>query len=256
MKVDMYCVALAVILLFLIYLDNSRNIENYGGMEGAPLDHTDHKHQVKHEHILDDQRMEDEPIGQQPVKVAMAPTESMGGSLEELQGAPVGDDYMLLSANMVPGIQTIDSNVPVAHPRVGGVGNLGKDGSHMMHDSATGSDTGSATGSVGSGSGSGSVKVVVIYAPWCGWSKKSLPDFEQMRETLDGVSKQETNGWDVSFEMYNSEDATGKQKVKEYEVEGFPSVLVEVNGQRKEGPRDYGEMMKMINSITGGNIQG
>jgi thiol-disulfide isomerase/thioredoxin len=241
----MYCVALAVILLFFIYVDNSRNIENYGGMEGAPLDHKDHKHQVNQEHILDDHRMEEESIGQKPVKVEMAPTESMRGSLEQLQGAPVGDDYMLLSADMVPGIQTIDSNVPVAHPRVGGVGNLGKDGSHMMHDSGS-----------GSAHGSGSVKVVVIYAPWCGWSKKSLPDFEQMRETLDGVSKQQTNGWDVTFEMYNSEDATGKQKVKEYEVEGFPTVLVEVNGQRKEGPRDYGEMMKMINSITGGNIQG
>jgi len=240
----MYCVALAVILLFLIYLDNTSNIENYDGMDGAPLDHKDHKHQVKHEHILDERRMEEGPIGQKPVKVEMAPTESMKGSLEELQGAPVGDDYMLLSADMVPGIQTIDSNVPVAHPRVGGAGNLGKDSSGMMHDSATGS------------TGSGSVKVVVIYAPWCGWSKKSLPDFEHMRETLDGVSKQETNGWDLSFEMYNSEDATGKQKVKEYEVEGFPTVLVEVNGQRKEGPRDYGEMMKMINSITGGNIQG
>ena len=76
-----------------------------------------------------------------------------------------------------------------------------------------------------------------------------------MEDKLSSVSTQQTNGWSVSFEMYNSEDAVGKQKVKEYEVKGFPSVLVEVDGQRKEGPREYSKMIDMINSVTGGNIQ-
>ena len=76
-----------------------------------------------------------------------------------------------------------------------------------------------------------------------------------MEDKIKSVSTQETNGWSVSFEMYNSEDAVGKQKVKEYEVKGFPSVLVEVDGQRKEGPRDYSKMIDMINSVTGGNIK-
>ena len=44
-------------------------------------------------------------------------------------------------------------------------------------------------------------------------------------------------------------------ETKEYEVKGFPSVLVEVDGQRKEGPREYSKMIDMINSVTGGNIQ-
>ncbi len=251
MKVDNYCIALAVVLLFLIYMDNASNIESFYGSDslmGASLESDkDNSQDHKPVEVIEHKTMEEGPIGQVPRKVPMAPTKSMGGSLEALQGAPIGDDFMLLSADMVPGIKTIDSNVPVAYPRLGGYGNLGKDGvaPGVAPDVASG---------VASGAGK-SIKVIVIFAPWCGWSKKSLPDFKKMEDKLNSVSTQQTNGWSVSFEMYNSEDAVGKQKVKEYEVKGFPSVLVEVDGQRKEGPREYSKMIDMINSVTGGNIK-
>lgn len=249
MKVDNYCIALAVVLLFLIYMDNASNIESFYGSDslmGSPLQ--DNQQDDKPVEVIEHKTMEEGPIGQVPRKVPMAPTKSMVGSLEALQGAPIGDDFMLLSADMVPGIKTMDSNVPVAHPRVGGYGNLGKDGTDASSESVPN------VGGGGGGAGK-SLKVIVIFAPWCGWSKKSLPDFKKMEDKLNSVSTQQTNGWSVSFEMYNSEDAVGKQKVKEYEVKGFPSVLVEVDGQRKEGPREYSKMIDMINSVTGGNIQ-
>jgi thiol-disulfide isomerase/thioredoxin len=254
MKVDNYCIALAVVLLFLIYMDNASNIESFYGSDslmGTPLDSKDNSQDHKPVEVIEHKTMEEGPIGQVPRKVPMAPTKSMGGSLEALQGAPIGENFMLLSADMVPGIKTIDSNVPVAYPRLGGYGNLGKDGSApgVAPDVAPGAAPGAATGA------GKSIKVIVIFAPWCGWSKKSLPDFKKMEGKLKSVSTQETNGWSVSFDMYNSEDAVGKQKVKEYEVKGFPSVLVEVDGQRKEGPREYSKMIDMINSVTGGNIQ-
>ena len=39
--------------------------------------------------------------------------------------------------------------------------------------------------------------------------------------------------------------------VKEYDVEGFPSFYVEINGERQEAPRDYNEQVAMIKEITG-----
>ena len=96
---------------------------------------------------------------------------------------------------------------------------------------------------------------MIVYAPWCGWSKKSLPDFEKMDSTLNSAQPNLTNGWNVSASIYNSETPEGKAMAKELNVKGFPSVFVDVNGTSEEGPRKYEEMINLINSKTGGNIQ-
>jgi len=249
-----------------MYLDNSRNIENFD-LDSAPVDFdSDDK---KEDNVIDDTVLHQGPIGRVPKKVDMKPPGSMTESLNMLQGAPLGDNYMLLSADMMPGIKTLDSAVPVAYPRVGGHGNLGKDSPDQEEDSYQGPDHAPYQGpdqglgqdqelgqEQGQVSGTGkSVKVVLIYAPWCGWSKKSLPDFEKMEDKLNGVPKAESGGWDISCELYNSEDPVGKRKVEEYEVKGFPAVFVEVDKDRQEGPREYSEMIELVNSVTGGKIQ-
>ena len=213
------------------------------------------------------------PIGLQPQKVVMEPPSSMVDSLNALSGAPVNmNSYMLLGMDEMVGSKTIDSSVPMPYPRVGAPDNLGRDtsfeepeGDVQVYPGYDGSPEPKLTvdqqiqhskgeQAVGKGS-SGKVGVDIVYAPWCGWSKKSLPDFEKMDEKLNNLSPSETNGWDVSCNIYDSETPEGKQKAKDLDVKGFPSVLVNVNGEHTEGPRGYDDMISHINEITGANIQ-
>ena len=189
--------------------------------------------------------MKDEVIGQKPTKVASTVAPSIRGHLEMLQGSPItSGDYLLLPKGTSPGIRVIDSNVPPKAPYVGGPANIGADfkggDEKMKPDKA---------------SKKGTIKIVIIYAPWCGWSKKYLNEFKKMESKLNLPPSESTNGYEVICELYNSEDSKGKEKVKEYKVRGFPSVFVEVNGERKEGPREYHAMVKMINSKTGGSLK-
>jgi thiol-disulfide isomerase/thioredoxin len=88
----------------------------------------------------------------------------------------------------------------------------------------------------------GDLKLVLLYAPWCGHSKKMLPDYEKVKSEFDG---QIVNGKKISVVMYNSD--VDKDKVKEYEVRGFPTLFVETNGDRKPFPhRTYDKISEYI----------
>jgi len=55
------------------------------------------------------------------------------------------------------------------------------------------------------------------------------------------------NGKNVSIVMYNSD--VDKDKVKEYDVKGFPSLFVERNGERESFPhRTYDKIAAYINA--------
>ena len=88
----------------------------------------------------------------------------------------------------------------------------------------------------------GDLKVILVYAPWCGHSKKMLPDYEKVRSEFDG---QGVNGKQVSIIMYDSD--VDKDKVKEYGVKGFPTLFVEKNGVREPFPhRSYDKIAEYI----------
>jgi thiol-disulfide isomerase/thioredoxin len=145
---------------------------------------------------------------------------------------------------MKPGIKVVDSAVATAYPRSGGDANLGKDGIGAAP----------APAQVAPAKGK-ELKIVVVYAPWCGWSKKSLPDFKKMEGSLNNLPPVQTNGWKVSVELYNSEEPAGKAKAKELGVKGFPSVVMFVDGKRMDGPREHSKMAEVINETTGGKVQ-
>ena len=65
-------------------------------------------------------------IGLQPRKVQMKPTMGVDESLSSL--APVGGSYMLVDSAMAQqgSVRAVDSQIPTAYPRVGGVGNMGR----------------------------------------------------------------------------------------------------------------------------------
>ena len=81
--------------------------------------------------------------------------------------------------------------------------------------------------SVPSGGGSkNELKIVLIYADWCGHSKKMLPDYSKIEAEFHNQTINDTL---VLIEKYTDKD---KAKVKEYGVRGFPSLFSHKNGQR------------------------
>jgi len=93
-------------------------------------------------------------------------------------------------------------------------------------------------------SGGSDVNLVLVYAPWCGHSKRMLPDYERVKNEFDGKT---INGKKVNVLMYTDED---KDKVKEYGVKGFPSLFVEKNGNRESFPhRTYDKISEYLNSL-------
>jgi thiol-disulfide isomerase/thioredoxin len=261
MIVDNYCLGLFLLVLFLLYIDNKNNLEGYAELSELANGEGDGtaglgKQVDSHAEIVQEEpKQKYVPIGLKPQKIQMDAPSSMSESLGMLSGAPVNmENYMLLPMDTNTGIRTMDSKLPMPYPRVGGKGNLGK-GLEL------GSEQGSEQGSEpvqrkgGPQKGANNIKAIIVYAPWCGWSKKSLPDFEKMKEKLNSTLPHETNGWNVSLELHNSETVVGKAVAKELNVKGFPSVIIDENGTKTEGPRKYEEMISHINSKTGGNIQ-
>lgn len=89
----------------------------------------------------------------------------------------------------------------------------------------------------------GELKVILVYAPWCGHSKNMLPDYEKVKSEFHG---KQINNSKVSIIMYNSD--VDKAKVKEYQVKGFPTLFVEKNGKLSPFPhRTYDEISEYIN---------
>jgi len=70
--------------------------------------------------------------------------------------------------------------------------------------------------------GGKTLRIIMVYAPWCGWSKKALPDFNKLIRDYNGKT---VNGTMVQVIKYDSEVDT--KMVKKYEVEGFPTFIME-----------------------------
>jgi len=91
----------------------------------------------------------------------------------------------------------------------------------------------------------GGVNLVLVYAPWCGHSKNMLPDYERIKSEFDG---QTINGKKINIIMYNSD--VDKDKVKEYDVKGFPTLFLEINGNRETFPhREYDKIKAALESL-------
>ena len=116
-------------------------------------------------------------------------------------------------------------------------------GSSMGQDRPMGSSMGQDNQP--SPSGGSDVKLVLVYAPWCGHSKRMLPDFERIKSEFDGKT---INGKNINIIMYNSD--VDKDKVKEYGVKGFPSLFLEKDGNRESFPhRSYDKISEYLNNL-------
>ena len=76
------------------------------------------------------------------------------------------------------------------------------------------------------------LKIILIYAAWCGHSKKMLPDYQKIESEFHGKV---INNTKVSIEKY-----TDKDDIKEYKVNGFPTLFYVKDGNRlKLNERSY-----------------
>jgi thiol-disulfide isomerase/thioredoxin len=255
---DQYCVALLLIVFFIIYMDNKNNMEGFTldsvsapVGDNAPLQEGGNLKELPK--VDETIGKKPQPVVPMPKKVEMRPPSSMVQSYDAVQGAPVGENYMLLSADMMSGIRTTDSNVPMAYPRMGGYGNLGKDAPEFA--------IGKAPQDLGVNQQAPKkktkVEITSVYAPWCGWSKKALPDF-QKNDKLNNLTPEQSGSLEVSHKLIDSETPEGKKYVKENDVKGFPTVHVrktDESGKTEvmDGPRGHEEMKKLLND-HGANI--
>lgn len=89
------------------------------------------------------------------------------------------------------------------------------------------------------------LNIIMIYAPWCGWSKKALPDFDKLIKDYNGKI---INGTKVNVIKYDSE--VDKDMVKKYEVEGYPTHILEIvttsTTSEVINERDYNGLVSVI----------
>ena len=93
-------------------------------------------------------------------------------------------------------------------------------------------------------SGGSDINLVLVYAPWCGHSKRMLPDFERVESEFNGKT---INGKTINIMKYTDKDT---EKVKEYGVKGFPSLFLEKDGNRESFPhRSYDKISDYLNNL-------
>jgi len=281
---DNYCIALLLLVLFFLYVDNENKTEGY--LEWAPVGDKPSKPSkgrsveeevpsIKHaKPVLQDYK----PIGQVPQKVTMEAPSSMVASLSSLgtqgplSGAPTGmEDYMLLH-DEVEVYDVVPADLPTAYPRVGSPDNLGRDSSfqedetdvqlHQAYDvddqhalldgsqeqpSLDGPQL-SQQGSKGS-KGSNELEVHMIYADWCGHSQNAKGDFEKVKDDFDNTNINDHNVKVIGSEVDTPE---GKKMAEKFGVGGFPTHIITKNGQVvDESPgRSHEELSAAIEKHT------
>jgi len=189
-----------------------------------------------------------------PKPLNQEPTQTMKKEAEYLASNKSNDakhlgDYSLLPPGMIPSNNFRNNSQLLAERS--GYGNIqGLAEGEMFH--ALG-DLESGVSGIEKGLDSATkpsskkITLKLIYAPWCGWSKKALPDFDKIMSELNNTTK---NGVTIIIEKYNSDE--NKEIVKKYNVRGFPHYVLEVSEGNtvtktvKVQDRDYAGLKKVI----------
>ena len=118
------------------------------------------------------------------------------------------------------------------------------DGEKSMGPDRPMGSSGSSLPSGPSPSGGSDINLVLVYAPWCGHSKRMLPDYERVESEFNGKT---INGKTINIMKYTDKDV---DKVKEYGVKGFPSLFLEKGGNRESFPhRSYDKISEYLNNL-------
>lgn len=76
-----------------------------------------------------------------------------------------------------------------------------------------------------------SVEIKMIWAQWCGFSRKAEPEFTKLREEF---SNTKYNGYTLVFNDHEEGHSDFREHVTKYEIKGFPTYVVIVRDNNKE----------------------
>ena len=282
---DDYCIALLVLVLFCLYVDNQNKTEGYSDYGSIKEEHIKlGDNYGSHSNGAPKPLIQDyKPVGATPQKTTMPAPPSMVPSLHALAPANM-NDYMLLH-DAVDGYDVMGADLPVAYPRVGAPDNLGRD--TLFHDDddddepmhqpyeadnlhATLDDGGDEdyltvdqqirhheTGTIlpgGGGGGQGGqpskqLEVHMVYAEWCGHSKNAQPDFETIKQNFDNTNQ---NGHNVKVISSDVDTPEGKKMAEKFDVKGFPTHIITdgTNVLDASAPRDADGLAAAIKKHT------
>lgn len=286
MKFDYYCVALVVLVLFFLYLDNYNNLEGFSLIEDEKEDKSSKK--VSFSNKVKDNS---EVIGQVPKKIPTKPPPSMVKGLMSVESSKDGLASLdtafssLFDTTAIP--KQVPTNLLNNQARFSGQGNLGSDsiGSVGVPVKPVGSDkvqgipvldyqmfgapvdytldTKVLLSNVKPVSGKDVVKpgivsespkknleLHMVYTTWCGHSKRAMPHFDKVANEIDGSTMGE---YSISIVKHDADTEEGKAFAKEHGVRGFPTHFLIVEGKKIESGigRTYDEIMSKIKSLTG-----
>ena len=284
MKFNSYCIALIVLVLFFMYLDNSVNMEGYADIDGSESvqDQVDDQVGVQVDDQVDDQVTQDiQPIGAKPQKIPYLNTPS---SLEVDLSVVTKDGDVLASLDeafkgSLMGPQPVPTQIPfdlkAIGSRVGGPGNIGDEsmgsvggpvpsgelmgmGAPVAFDSGLDEDLGMVDVGVAEPSPdvvqpSGppkTLEVHMVYANWCGHSKQAEPHMDRLIKDIDGTKKGDHL---VKVYKHDADTPEGKKMAEEHNVRGFPTHFIIVEGRKIEDGigRTYDELMSKVHELTG-----
>ena len=261
---DNYCIALLVLVLFFLYVDNENKTEGY--LEYAPVDYKSKGSVHKEQGNLPEAKayhQDYKPIGQVPQKVSMEAPPSMTASLGSLSGAPSNmGDYMLLHDESEV-YDVVPADLPMAYPRVGAPDNLGRDTSFeekevdsQMFPGYDGSEEPRLTvdQQIAHHTGKPSVpvsdkklEVHMVYADWCGHSRNAKPDFAKFKSEYDG---KQVGDYTVSVQDHEiDKDPSAKELSEKHDIQGFPTHFIIKDGEKIDTGRSYDELSGHVNEL-------
>ena len=79
---------------------------------------------------------------------------------------------------------------------------------------------------------SGSPELMFFHVDWCGFCKKAKPEWEKLyQESSNGLLS--VGGKNVKLVSINCEEGeSNKKKAKEYGVQGYPTIILNKNGNK------------------------
>ena len=88
---------------------------------------------------------------------------------------------------------------------------------------------------------------VIYYAEWCGHCKRTMPEFEKLKNSYNG---------NIRIVAINSEDEKYSQLIKKQEISGFPTIRYYPSGlsssyQEYNGGRTKEDFEEFLGSVTG-----
>ena len=90
------------------------------------------------------------------------------------------------------------------------------------------------------------IKVYNFNTSWCGYSVRFQPEWEKFQREIESIDNLNIEAFDIKCDNTNN-----KQMCDDYEIPGFPSVIIEKDGEKinYNGPRTATAIIEAIKNL-------